>query len=179
MMRYTLLFLVLLHSTFTSGSSPSQPRWSSQSNNEWELGDLYFQRSQNKTAPFPIAAKFNLYRSYYNDCRAGPGSFIGYVSTGRICGKWVIPDTPIECSEGIKMGYSGEPPWVASSKSGWFSCDKSLNVPQADQEISEEKKKRLRWQLYDVQERNSAGTAPEKQFISAKLEVVNGIPIKS
>jgi hypothetical protein len=74
-----------------------------------------------------------------------------------------------------------------NTNSSWSSCDRYHRAVEGEEEVPEERKQWLRWRIVDLQERsptNSGVSKPEESwrekipFISAKLEVVNGIPIK-
>lgn len=180
-MHQIFLFVILsLHSTLTSGLYPRKPRKANtQVHNQWEIGDLIVKRWENATAPLLLAAKFSLYRSYLNDCGDASWSIL-WPLTERKCNNWIIPDTPVECSGGIRGGTSFDAvPRIPSSRAGWLTCDKNSRVPEAEQKMSQEQKKWLKWRIFDVEERNMNATwhAPP-QFIAAKLEVINGIPLK-
>jgi hypothetical protein len=155
---------------------PNSSRFINLRYNQWEIEDLHLKRWNRSTSP-KIGAAFNLYRSYYNNCSTGPGSLLGVAITGRVCGAWVVPDTPVSCEIGI-ASWGTDPPWNPDRTSRWLTCDTYPRAITGDEEVSEEKKKWLKWRIFDLQERDQAVTPVEKQFISAKLEIVNGIPIK-
>lgn len=134
-----------------------------------------FRRWKNASAPFQMSATFNLYRSYPIKC--GDGVYVPPYDW-LMCGSWMIPDTPIECMEGVDR-FNYKAPWTLSSNSSWFTCNKYLRLPEGDEELTEEKKKWLKWRIYDLQERYNAESANVTQFVSAKLEIFNGIPVKS
>jgi hypothetical protein len=172
-----LFLLVFLQCTLTLGSYPTNPRKENHSFNQWELGDLHFQRwNRTATTLVPLAVKFNLCRSYFVDCGGNSRSGLYYILTGKKCDYYIIPDTPIECVEGIRLDGDSVSTQATESRSGWFICEKSLRVPEADQEISQERQKWLRWRIIDYKEEK---IEEKTQFVSAKLEVVNGIPKKS
>ena len=167
--------------TFSSLSSsylyPNTSRLTNPYYNQWEIEELTLLRWNRSTSP-EMGASFNLYRSYHNNCSIGPGSGLNYVLTGTLCGAWVVPDTPINCKIGLVRWRGDDPPWNPEPTSSWFTCDIHPRAIEGDEEVSEEKKKWLKWRIFDLQERDQAVTPVGKQFISAKLEIVNGIPIK-
>jgi hypothetical protein len=172
--------------TFSALSSsylyPNSSRLINPHYNQWEIEDILLQRWNRSTSP-EIGAAFNLYRSYYNNCSTIPGPLFGLVGllelalTGNVCSAWVVPDTPVSCQIGIAT-WGTEPPWNPDRNSSWFTCDTHPRAVEGDEEVSEEKKKWLKWRIFDFQERDQAVTPATKLFISAKLEIVNGIPIK-
>jgi hypothetical protein len=180
MYRILLLFVISLQSTLTSGSYPAKPRKENRSFNQWELGDLHIQRwNKSATALVPLAVTFNIYRSYFVECGENSKSGLYYILTGKKCNNWIIPDTPVECLQGISIDGKSMSTQDPNSKSGWFTCDKFLRVPEADQEIVQERQKWLKWRIIDFQEQKPKTMEEKTQFVSARLEVVNGVPVKS
>jgi len=171
------VFAVATFGAISSGVVfPNSSRFKSSRYNIWEVEDFYIKRWDESTS-LEYGAAFNLYRSYYNNCSTGPGSILGVLLTGIMCGTWMVPDTPVTCQMG-NATWVTNPPWNPGRTSSWSTCDTHLRAVEGDEEVSEEKKKWLKWRIVDLQERDQAATPAAKQFISAKLEIVNGIPIK-
>jgi hypothetical protein len=178
MISLTIFFAVATFSDLSSSYVyPNSSRLTNFHYNQWEIEDIHLQRWNRSTSP-EIGAAFSLYRSYHNKCGTGAGSLLGKLVTGTWCGAWVVPDTPISCQIGIAT-WGTDPPWNPDRTSSWFTCDTYPRAVEGDEEVSEEKKKWLKWRIFDLQERDQAVTPATKQFISAKLEIVNGIPIKA
>jgi hypothetical protein len=179
--------LTLLFASFLCALSfayPQPPRRMSTLFNAWEMEGLSFQRWNRSTSP-NMGAIFMLYRSYYKKCM-GPLSPWILLLTGEPCDTWVIPDTPIFCRGGIKA-VANDPPLDSNPNSSWFTCDRYHRAVEGEEEVPEERKQWLKWRIFDLQERDPAKTQipkPEEPwrkqipFKSAKLEIVNGIPIK-
>ena len=178
----TISILVFTVATFGALSSgylyPNASRLTNPRYNQWEIEEIALLRWNRSNSP-QLGASFNLYRSYYNNCSTATLSALNYILTGTYCGAWVVPDTPINCKIGLVRWKANDPPWNPDPTSDWFTCDTYVRAVEGDEEVSEEKKKWLKWRIFDLQERDPAVTPAERQFISAKLEIVNGIPIKS
>lgn len=149
--------------------------------NQWEFEYINLHRYSWKETP-NVGARFTLYRSYNQECPNG-GSGLAMVLGGGslLCGH-VIPDEPVVCSAGI--AFDGPPsPWKPTAS--WFTCDDQPRAVEGEKEISNERKEWLKWRVIDLEELDrkslpepKPGYAGALLFKSAKLQVVNGVPLK-
>lgn len=169
---YNILILGVLSQTYKA-----HPPRRVGKDNAWEIQNFYMQRRNWTTTP-NIAGNLYLYRSYYNNCTNPDIYSLEMALTEEPCDAWVIPDTPIICR--IKTPFPADQwssEWTPSANSSWASCDTNLRVAEGTENITEEQRQWIKWRIIDLQERDDI--LPDDQFITANLEILNGIPIYS
>jgi len=156
-----------------------RPRSVNSKVNQWEIEYIVLRRW--REAP-NIGARFTLYRSYYQECPKGvSGLAIVFGGASLLCG-YVIPDEPIVCSAGI--AYDGRAlTWRPTTS--WFTCDDQPRAVEGEKEISNERKEWLKWRVIALEELDTKAIPEPKPdyagklpFKSAKLQVMNGVPLK-
>lgn len=183
---HVAFFALVLH--FTSIHGTPRPRRFSLQQNQWEIEHLTLQRWNRPGFP-SVGAQFWLYRSYNVSCNLSGGleGVLPLLFAGEMCG-YFVPDNPVACVDGIKV-YSDDPDniWQSTpiSSNYWSTCNSYPRAVEGEGEFTEDKKKWLKWRVFDLVEDDlqiihspKAREAGESRFISAKFEIVNGVPLK-
>jgi hypothetical protein len=157
--------------------------------NQWEVEDFRIHRFDKPGRP-KLMAEFHLYRTrIIPPCSLEKDAFrfmlLGMV--GEACG-YFVPDQPILCRDGVYNQMAGGTSYwqnPLNTKNYWSTCETYPRAVEGEQEVPEERKRWLKWRMIDLKEK-SLPNPPESQpahlrevpFKSAKLEVINGIPLK-
>jgi hypothetical protein len=158
--------------------------------NQWEVEDFRIHRFDKPGRP-NLMAQFYLYRSrIIPPCplKTDMLRFFLLAMAGETCG-YFVPDQPILCRDGVynQMAAGGTTHWQnpLNTKNYWSTCDTYPRAVEGEEQVPEEKKRWLKWRMIDLKEK-SLPNPPESQpahlreipFKSAKLEVINGVPLK-
>jgi len=158
--------------------------------NQWEVEEFIIHRF-NKPGRPKLMAQFYLYRSrIVPPCSLQKdfGRLLLLAMIGETCG-YFVPDQPILCRDGVYNQLAGGTTsyWQnpLNTKNYWSTCETYPRAVEGEQEVPEERKRWLKWRMIDLKEK-SLPNPPESQpahlrelpFKSAKLEVINGIPLK-
>jgi hypothetical protein len=157
--------------------------------NQWEVEDFRIHRFDKPGRP-KLMAEFWLYRSrIVPPCSLQKDAFRLFLLAmiGETCG-YFVPDQPIQCRDGFYYQMVGGTSYwqnPLNTKNYWSTCESYPRAVEGEQEVPEERKRWLKWRMIDLKEKslpNPLASQPahlrEVPFQSAKLEVMNGIPLK-
>jgi hypothetical protein len=175
-----------LASDFLKLSAP-RPRRFNFEQNQWEIEGLMIHRWDKPKLP-KLGATFWLFRSYTVACdKKGTLNLGSWLLLGKPCG-YFIPDQPVQCSDGVKMDSPrADSMWKSplNTTNCWSTCNTYPRAVEGECEFPEENKRWLKWRVFDLEEKDPS-TIPEPKpyypretpFPSAKLEILNGVPIQ-
>jgi hypothetical protein len=157
--------------------------------NQWEVEGFRVHRF-NKSGRPKLTAEFQLYRSrIIPPCsmQKDMDRFLLLGMVGETCG-YFVPDQPVLCRDGVyRQTAGGVSHWQnpSNAQNYWSTCETYPRAIEGEQDVSEERKRFLKWRMIDLEEgewSSSQASLPELQreipFKSAKLEVLNGVPLK-
>jgi hypothetical protein len=157
--------------------------------NQWEVEDFRIHRFDKPGRP-KLMAEFYLYRTrIVPPCslQKDADRFFLLAMVGETCG-YFVPDQPILCRDGVyNQMAGGTSHWQnpLNTKNYWSTCETYPRAVEGEQEVPEERKRWLKWRMIDLKENslpNPRVPQPahlrEVPFKSAKLEVINGSPLK-
>ena len=125
--------------------------------NKWRLHDLEFEHSPIEN---PLRTAFYLHRSYDVPCLQ---------NSTETC--WELTKPATICS----WGYYGK----TEQEMEWKSCWGYTNVPLGESDVPQDVQQWLKWRIMDFKESPASATSPNVTFSSMKIQVVNGVPVKS